>query len=293
MPSADASEVLPPLPCLLQGIYPDVLERVVALINSVGIEDPAHNMVHIQAVTDHVRRAVAAEPLDPRRDAVLVLAAMLHEADDPKLFGTSDDFNARKILSECLPSADTAEGAGANTALTLGCAAALADEVCEIIGLVSARKNKDTGVPPGCEWKLIVRDADRIEAIGEVGIARCYAFNEKVGMPLFLKSTPRAMSKEELWTIATPARFASYSGDSASMVDHYYDKLLHLSRCASGSAHLEAKQQSRLQDMIEFVLEFGRTGTIDVAKLEALKEKHCLSKESRRGTKRPAPETGE
>mmetsp|Transcript_20854 Transcript_20854/g.39782 ORF Transcript_20854/g.39782 Transcript_20854/m.39782 type:complete len:290 (+) Transcript_20854:65-934(+) len=277
---------LPPLPILLNGIYADVFKKVDVLISSVRILDPAHNMVHIRAVTDHVRRALAAEPLDPHREALLVLAALLHEADDPKLFGTSDDANTRKILSDCLTSDDGAEG---DTGATLGEASAVASEVCEIISLVSARKNKDAGVAPGSEWKLIVRDADRIEAIGEVGIARCYAFNQKVGSPLYRPTTPRAVTQEELWAIATPARFASYSGDSDSMIDHYYDKLLHLSRCGSGNSYLEAKQQARLQEMIDFVLAFGKTGEVDVPALEAYKDKHCLKKDAQRGMKRPAP----
>mmetsp|Transcript_151863 Transcript_151863/g.268144 ORF Transcript_151863/g.268144 Transcript_151863/m.268144 type:complete len:269 (+) Transcript_151863:53-859(+) len=256
---------LPPLPILLNGIYADVFKKVDVLISSVRILDPAHNMVHIRAVTDHVRRALAAEPLDPHREALLVLAALLHEADDPKLFGTSDDANTRKILSDCLTSDDGAEG---DTGATLGEASAVASE--------------DAGVAPGSEWKLIVRDADRIEAIGEVGIARCYAFNQKVGSPLYRPTTPRAVTQEELWAIATPARFAAYSGDSDSMIDHYYDKLLHLSRCGSGNSYLEAKQQARLQEMIDFVLAFGKTGEVDVPALEAYKD-------AQRGMKRPAP----
>ena len=36
------------------------------------------------------------------------------------------------------------------------------------VDLVSTRKNKQAAVPDGDAWKLIVRDADRIEAVGEV-----------------------------------------------------------------------------------------------------------------------------
>lgn len=148
----------------------------------------------------------------------------------------------------------------------------------EIIDLVSARKNKDGAVPEGKEWQLIVRDADRIEAVGEVGIARCFAYNQKVGAPLFLDTTPRLRTEEEIWKVATPQRFAAYDGNSDSMVDHYFDKLLHLQRCGSGNSYLESQLRARLQVMLDFVLDFGRTGEVDVQALEAMKAKHCGSK---------------
>merc|ERR1712187_754712 len=114
-------------------------------------------------------------------------SAILHEVDDTKLFKTDGSTNVRRILNQVLP-----------------CCSAKSDFIEEVVGiidLVSARKNKDSGVPEGHEWKLIVRDADRIEAVGEIGIARCYAYNRKVGTPLFLDSTPRATDVKELWSI--------------------------------------------------------------------------------------------
>ena len=48
-----------------------------------------------------------------------------------------------------------------------------------------------------------------------------------------MRTTPRAKTEEELWAIATPERFAAYVGASDSMVDHFYDKLLHLNQCGS------------------------------------------------------------
>merc|ERR1712224_573471 len=149
----------------------------------------------------------------------------------------------------------------------------------DIINVVSARKNKNTNsLAPGDEWRFIVRDADRIEAVGEVGIARCYAYNQKVGAPLFVDTTPKCTTVEEVWKEATAERFQAYNGDSNSMVDHYFDKLLHLENCASGNKYLESKLKERLQIMIDFVLDFGRTGQIDTEHMESLKAKYCTKK---------------
>lgn len=267
-PAADMSpELLPD--SLPRGCDPDLLystaeEMVDSLFTSAGINDPAHNMEHVRAVTEHVKSAAKGEKFNEVREATLVLAALLHEVDDDKLLPTENYANARAILTAVLPGSWRAT-------------AACAEQVVEIIDLVSAKRNKHRGVSVGSEWKLIVRDADRIEAIGEVGIARCFAYNRKVGTPLFLDTTPRATTEEELWRIATPERFAAYH-TSVSMIDHYYDKLLHLEHCASGCAYLQEQMRARLQILIAFVLEFGKTGEVDVPRLEGLKRKHCLKK---------------
>jgi uncharacterized protein len=265
----------------MNALCKDVLQHVHILFESAGAKDPAHNVRHVEEVTDHVRQALKEEKLSERQKVVAILAALLHEADDEKLFPASADSgcNAHTILSACLP------GALANGVLPdagAEAAGAVADEVVEIINLVGTRKNKDGAVPKGMEWKLIVRDADRIEAVGEVGIARCYAYNKKVGAPLSVPSTPRPLTEEDIWQIATPERFAAYNGDSDSMVDHYFDKLLHLQRCGSGNSYLEQQLRARLQIMLDFVLKFSRTGEVDEEELEALQAKHCGSKAPKR-----------
>ena len=46
---------------------------------------------------------------------------------------------------------------------------------------------------------------------------------------MFVDSTPRPQTTEELWTFVKDERFEAYQasgGASDSMLDHYYDKLL-------------------------------------------------------------------
>ena len=58
--------------------------------------------------------------------------------------------------------------------------------------------------------------------------------------------------------------------------------LLHLQKCGSGNSYLEGQLKARLQVMVHFVLEFSRTGEVDVPALEALQAKHCGPKSKKR-----------
>jgi len=245
-----------------------VTEKVESLMNALEVADAAHNMDNVLIVASHVKDALMIEEkLDEVQKAALYLAALLHEVDDDKLFKTENSANSRRLLAESLP--EGWEGAAGFIELVAG-----------IIKLVSSRKNQDKGVLDADKWKLIVRDAHNLEAIGYVGIARCYAHNLKENqkgkvVPLFRSDTPRAKTVDELFLIATPERFAAYCGDSVSMIDYYYDQLLHLGRCSSGSPHLEDLMSDRLKVMVNFVLGFGRAGTVDEESLDKLTEKYC------------------
>ena len=95
-------------------------------------------------------------------DAQIVsLAALLHDADDHKLFDTEDNANARRFLE------------------THGIPAETADRICEAINAASFSRNK--GKRPETPEGRIVQDADRLDALGAVGIARTFAYGGKHG----------------------------------------------------------------------------------------------------------------
>jgi hypothetical protein len=65
-----------------------------------------------------------------------------------------------------------------------------------MINLVSASKNGNN-IPIDAQYYpelLWPRYADRVEAIGKIGIIRCYLYNmHKTNRPLFVESTPRGL----------------------------------------------------------------------------------------------------
>ena len=94
---------------------------------------------------------------------VISLAALLHDADDHKLFHTENNANARAFLEAHQVEAEAIE------------------RICRIINAVSFSKNR--GKKPESIEGMIVQDADRLDAIGAIGIARTFAFGGEHGRP--------------------------------------------------------------------------------------------------------------
>ena len=164
-----------------------------------------HDLEHSMRV--YRTAAAIAEKYGECDKMVVALAAILHDVDDHKLFDTENYQNARKFLKDN------------------GVDEAMSDRVCAVIDDVSFSKNKDR-VPESIEGK-IVQDADRLDAMGAVGIARTFAYGGKKGRSL---------------------------DDS---VQHFYDKLLLLYDRLNTK---EAKEiaTGRHEFMVEFLNEFKK-----------------------------------
>lgn len=87
------------------------------------------------------------------------LGALLHDVDDHKLFNNKNNENARKFLIENDFDSEAIE------------------DIVEIINSVSFTKNK--GTKPKTLEACIVQDADRLDAIGAIGIARTFMYSGK------------------------------------------------------------------------------------------------------------------
>ncbi len=95
---------------------------------------------------------------------IVALSALLHDVDDHKLFHTVNNANARAFLqSHGIDSTET-------------------EIICTVINAVSFSQNR--GKQPGSLEGKIVQDADRLDAIGAIGIARTFAFGGEHGRPL-------------------------------------------------------------------------------------------------------------
>ena len=222
--------------------------------------DAGHGIDHAEKVLAHCARALAVETtsMSPQRRMAVLLASLLHDADDRKFFGENASLNlihAQRIASESLTLASVS-----NVSETV-------DLIKECIGLVSASKNKNSKVNKNEEWKLIPRFSDRLEAIGWIGVVRCYTYNKHIGASLFVESTPRVTSVDELDQVAPMERFLRYSGESDSFIDHFYDKLVHVTKIESENSYFVTQATLRRAELLEFLFEFGRTGKVNEANI--------------------------
>jgi uncharacterized protein len=127
------------------------------------------------------------------------LAALLHDMDDHKIDGSDGENlpNARHAL------------------LKLNVDADLAEKVIGIIKEVSFKGAKVDTVPTSLE-ACVVQDADRLDAIGAIGIARAFAYGGSKNRPLYDPN-----SKPEMHS-----SFEEYKNSKGNTLNHFYEKLL-------------------------------------------------------------------
>ena len=121
-----------------------------------------HDAEHSLRVYRNAIRIADTEPQCNR--FVVTLAALLHDVDDHKLFQTENNANARTFLA------------------TYPIPQEQVEYICQMINGISFSKNK--GIRPQTLEGKIVQDADRLDAIGAIGIARTFAFGGERKRPL-------------------------------------------------------------------------------------------------------------
>lgn len=210
----------------------------------------SHGIDHAISVLNHAKQALKYEPNPSiKEQEAILLAALLHDADDKKFFPDNSNYeNVRLILN------DKDEN--------------FIELVIKMIKLVSASTNGDN-IPDDIKdklWMLIPRYSDRLEAIGLVGIKRCYRYNITINAPLFIDSTPRLTDENEIIRLSLE-KYKKYNGSSNSMMDHYYDKLIAITYFPINNKYLEIESNKRRQPLIDFVKYFGENNEIDTTNL--------------------------
>lgn len=185
-------------------------------------EYSGHDWFHTLRVFKTATRIAEAEGADSES---VQLAALLHDVDDRKLspetYANKD--NARRFLTE-----NKVEKAKI-------------DEICRIIGEIAFSEGR---VPATIEGKC-VQDADRLDAIGAIGIARAFAYGGNHNRLMYHPDVkPNLnMSKEE------------YVNSKSTTVNHFYEKLF-LLRDMMNTETAKAIARERDAYMKEFIVEF-------------------------------------
>ena len=158
-------------------------------------EYSGHDWFHTLRVFKAATRIAEAEGADI---VTVQLAALLHDVDDRKLSPETyeNKANARRFLTE--NKVDDGK----------------TDEICRIIGEISFSEGC---VPSTIEGKC-VQDADRLDAIGAIGIARAFSYGGNHNRLMYHPDiAPNLdMGKEE------------YVKRNSTTVNHFYEKLFKL-----------------------------------------------------------------
>lgn len=184
-----------------------------------------HDWWHVQRVT---RLALHIAKEEGANVALVEPAALVHDTDDWKLSGANGYPNAIRML------------------LAVGYKEHQIDQILEIVEQVSYKGAGVDTVPRNLE-AMVVQDADRLDAIGAIGIARAFAFGGSKNRPLYLPNVgPQFHST-----------FEEYKAAKGHTINHFYEKLLLLKdRMNTATAKALAEERHRFMEI--FLEQFNR-----------------------------------
>ncbi len=140
----------------MENIVEAAVEYVAGLFRgNAGGHDAAHTLRVYRSAILIAEKEKSGDP------EIVALAALLHDADDHKLFHTENNQNARSFL------------------VSHGVDAEKTERIIAAVNSVSFSRNR--GKRPETIEGKIVQDADRLDAIGAVGIARTFAYGGEHG----------------------------------------------------------------------------------------------------------------
>lgn len=204
----------------------ELVAKVATNAKSFHTDDTTgHDWWHVYRVWNlamHIAQREGADLL------VVELAALLHDMDDHKIAGADSDNlpNAKQTLRNVDASPE------------------LESKVIEVIKQVSFKGAGVDTTPTSLE-ACVVQDADRLDALGAIGIARAFAYGGSKNRELY--------NPEEQPNLH--GSFHEYKNSKGTTLNHFYEKLLLLKdRMNTKAAREIATNRHRLME--EYVENF-------------------------------------
>ena len=199
--------------------------------SSLANAEGGHDWFHIERVWKNAKVIAATEEVN---NLVVELGALLHDIADAKFHDGDETIGpkkARQFLSDlCVEEA-------------------IIDHVVQIIENISFKGGNEAQKFYSPEL-AVVQDADRLDALGAIGIARTFNYGGFKNRSLYDPSIPPNlnMSKEE------------YKKSQAPTINHFYEKLLLLKdrmNTATGKQLAQEKHQFMEQFLEQFYKEWN------------------------------------
>jgi len=189
-----------------------------------------HDWFHIHRVFKNTLLIAAEEKVQV---LVVSLGALLHDIADAKFYD-GDETVGPKMATEFLKSKKVDQK--------------VIDHVVQIIKNISFKSSLDTSTKKFNSLELqVVQDADRLDAIGAIGIARAFNYGGFKNRELHNPEIPPKlnMTKEE------------YKKSNAPTINHFYEKLL-LLKDKMNTKTGQKLAAKRHQYMLDFLSEFDK-----------------------------------
>ena len=206
----------------------DLIEKTILFVKDTlkGAEG-GHDWFHTERVFKTAKKIAQEEDVDL---LIVQLAALLHDIADPK-FHNGDEEIGPKMASDFLRSQKVADEN--------------IEHVSNIIRYMSFKNSLDNSTSFSSKELQVVQDADRLDAIGAIGIARTFNYGGFKNRELYNPDIqPNLnMTKEE------------YKKSNAPTINHFYEKLLLLKDQMNTNSGKKIAQE-RHQFMLDFLNQF-------------------------------------
>lgn len=196
-------------------------------------ESSGHDWWHIYRVWQTSLYIAARENVD---SVVVQLAALLHDIGDWK-FHAGDESVGPRLAREWLQLLSVEER--------------VIDHVCTIIANLSFKGADVKAAPLSLEGQ-VVQDADRLDAIGAIGIARAFAYGGAKG---------REMHDPQIVPVLHTS-FEQYKASRGTTINHFHEKLL-LLKDRLNTSTAKALAERRHAFMLEFLEQFDAEWNIN------------------------------
>lgn len=212
----------------------NLIEKTIAFVKEkLEGAEAGHDWFHIERVWKLARKIAATETCNLE---VVELSALLHDIADPK-FHDGDETLALKISKEFLESQNVSNE--------------IIEQVLFIIKNISFKNRGE--VPDVLPIELqIVQDADRLDAIGAIGIARTFNFGGfKNNLMFHPEIKPNLNQSKEV-----------YKKSNGTTINHFYEKLLLLKDLMNTDSGKKLAEE-RHEFMLSFLEQFYREWNVE------------------------------
>lgn len=204
----------------------EIIDTIAFVKKELLHAEAGHDWFHIERVWKTARKIALEEQADV---FIVELAALLHDIADSKFHNGDEDIGPAKA---------------ADFLITKGIKSEIILHVQQIIKHMSFKSSFDKPLFNSREME-IVQDADRLDAIGAIGIARAFTYggykNRELYNPLIKPKLNQ--TKEE------------YKNTTAPTINHFYEKLL-LLKDKMNTLTGKKMALKRHQFMEEYLLQF-------------------------------------